>query len=109
MRRDELAARKAELEARIAAHRRRMMQDAREWREAVRSTGATWVHPHHRDLSRATVRLLHAEGLGVNTWTVNDRGRSRKLAAWGVRGMCTDGPERVIRQFARIPAGRHSA
>lgn len=76
------------------------------WREAVRSTGATWVHPHHRDLNRATVRMLHAEGLGVNTWTVNDRGRSRKLAAWGVRGMCTDGPERVIRQFVRIPAGR---
>ena len=50
--------------------------------------------------------MLHAEGLGVTTWTVNDRGRSRKLAAWGVRGMCTDGPERVIRQFARIPAGR---
>ena len=42
MRRDELAARKAELEARIAAHRRRMMQDAREWREAVRPVDDAW-------------------------------------------------------------------
>lgn len=76
------------------------------WREAVRATGASYVHPHHSELDRDTVRRIHAAkpGLGVNTWTVNDRGRARKLASWGVAGLCTDGPERVVRQFAKVPS-----
>lgn len=62
------------------------------WRDAARSTGATFVHPGHRELTADIVRKIHDEGLRVNTWTVNDPARAAQLAEWGVEGICTDGP-----------------
>ncbi|WP_165001003.1 MULTISPECIES: glycerophosphodiester phosphodiesterase family protein [Micrococcaceae] len=63
------------------------------WREIAHSIGATYVHPHHRELNEHIVGLIHAEGLEINTWTVNNPGRAAELAGWGVDGICTDGPK----------------
>jgi len=80
MRRDELSARKAELEARIAAHRRRMMQDAREWREAVRPVDDAW-----RVLVRWKVPLALAGG--VLLWRLGRRGTAQAALKWWGRGL----------------------
>ncbi|WP_165168521.1 glycerophosphodiester phosphodiesterase family protein [Rothia uropygialis] len=63
------------------------------WREIAHSTGATYVHPHHRELNERIVEWIHSEGLEINTWTVNNPGRAAELAGWGVDGICTDGPK----------------
>lgn len=55
---------------------------------ARRGHGA-W-HPHHATLGPATIAAAHAFGLAVHTWTVNDPGRMRELAAWGVDAIVTD-------------------
>ncbi|MBA2496681.1 MAG: glycerophosphodiester phosphodiesterase [Acidimicrobiia bacterium] len=50
---------------------------------------AAW-HPHHASLGPATIAAAHAFGVAVHTWTVNDPGRMRELAAWGVDAIVTD-------------------
>lgn len=62
------------------------------WRDAAYATGATYVHPHHRELTERIVQRIHEEGLEINTWTVNSPRRAATLASWGVQGICTDGP-----------------
>lgn len=48
------------------------------------------VHARHDRLSPAWVENLHAAGLGVMAYTVNDPKQARKLLAWGVDALCTD-------------------
>lgn len=70
------------------------------WRNAAWATGAEFIHPHHRELTRKIVTLIRAEGFGVNTWTVNNPRRAARLARWGVGGICTDGPKGMTPQDA---------
>jgi glycerophosphoryl diester phosphodiesterase len=55
-----------------------------------RPEGIAIVHPHHALLDNAYVASLHAQGIAVNTWTVNDPARAKVLAAAGVDGIITD-------------------
>lgn len=76
------------------------MGRARVWREIARQTGARFLHPHHAEITRGFVAEIREAGLRVNTWTVNSPGRARKLAEYGVHGICTDGaPELTPRTF----------
>jgi len=76
------------------------------WRDAARFTGASFVHPHHRELTADIVRKIYEEGLRVNTWTVNSAERAAQLASWGVEGICTDGPESLTPETAPENIGR---
>jgi glycerophosphoryl diester phosphodiesterase len=51
------------------------------------------VHPWDPTVTEALVSAAHRRGLAVNVWTVNDPGRMRTLAAWGVDGIITDRPD----------------
>jgi glycerophosphoryl diester phosphodiesterase len=55
-----------------------------------RPDGVAIVHPHHALLDKAYVASMHAQGIAVNTWTVNDPARAKLLAAAGVDGIITD-------------------
>jgi glycerophosphoryl diester phosphodiesterase len=55
--------------------------------------GHVAVHPWVATLDQPTVRLAHAAGLAVNTWTCDDPARIRELIAWGVDGICTNVPD----------------
>lgn len=57
---------------------------------AGRPEGIAIVHPHHALLDKAHVTSLHEQGIAVNTWTVNEPGRAKLLAAAGVDGIITD-------------------
>jgi glycerophosphoryl diester phosphodiesterase len=54
------------------------------------------LHVHESSLrghtASDTVDMIHACGLEVNVWTVNDAGRWQELAACGVDGIITDDP-----------------
>jgi glycerophosphoryl diester phosphodiesterase len=67
----------------------------------AREAGAALYCPAYTFLDQAQVRQLHAAGVRVVPWTVNDPGHMRVLLDWGVDGMTTDHPERlteVLRQ-----------
>jgi len=60
---------------------------------------ASWaeqVNPRARVLTRVMVERAHDFGLRVNTWTVNDPQRMRRLLEWGVDGIITNHPARLV-------------
>ena len=58
--------------------------------------GVQAIHPHPRILTDETVRAAHDAGLQVNVWTANRAATIRQLIAWGVDGLFSDYPERVV-------------
>jgi len=45
------------------------------------------------------IRDVHAQGLSVHVWTVNETADMRRLLDWGVDGIITDRPDRLARVF----------
>jgi len=43
-----------------------------------------------------TITHVHAAGLKVMAWTVNDVDRSRQLSGWGLDMLCTDVPQLLV-------------
>ena len=39
---------------------------------------------HHASLTEERVKAMHAAGLTINCWTVDDPARGEELASWGV-------------------------
>jgi glycerophosphoryl diester phosphodiesterase len=56
----------------------------------ARELDCKWVNADHTYLDRAAVDRLHAAGIRVAAWTVNDAARARDLAGWGVECVITD-------------------
>ncbi|HEV8547487.1 MAG TPA: glycerophosphodiester phosphodiesterase family protein, partial [Polyangiaceae bacterium] len=46
--------------------------------------------------TRFTLEKLHALGLGVDFWTINDPAEARLLVALGADGIMTDDPARIV-------------
>lgn len=72
------------------------------------SLGTALVDLDHRMLSPALIDLLHARGIVVWTWTVNDPQRMADLLRWGVDSITTDRPDialRVRRETLQAPTG----
>ncbi|HEU5367421.1 MAG TPA: glycerophosphodiester phosphodiesterase family protein [Ktedonobacterales bacterium] len=64
---------------------------------AARAAGADALHPDVRLVSRALVEHAHAAGLQVNVWTIDQPKRMQRLASWGVDGIFTNYPERMLK------------
>jgi len=45
------------------------------------------------------VRHIHAAGLDVSVWTVNDPDRARALQDWGIEGLISDVPSLMLQQM----------
>ncbi len=77
------------------------LYSGREWQRRDMLTpalamGAEAIHPGVGLTTAELVAQAHAKGLRVNVWTANRRATIRKLLAWGVDGLFSDYPERVI-------------
>jgi glycerophosphoryl diester phosphodiesterase len=59
-------------------------------------TGATMYCPHFHFLDETTVHLLQRSGKRVIPWTVNHAEEWERLIAWGVDGITTDFPDRLL-------------
>lgn len=58
--------------------------------ERARALGCVSVHADHRHVDREAVEQLHAEGLAVMVYTVDEPARAAMLIDWGVDAVCTD-------------------
>ncbi|MGH8780763.1 glycerophosphodiester phosphodiesterase [Paraburkholderia sp.] len=61
-----------------------------DWLAIARELGCVSVHTNHKDITAQRVADIHAAGLRVLTYTVNDPARAEELARWGVDMICTD-------------------
>ncbi len=52
--------------------------------------------PHYSLLDQRTIQELHALGVKVIPWTVNEIEQAQELQGWGVDGIITDYPARMI-------------
>lgn len=55
------------------------------------------IYKGHRMLTPRFVRDLHAAGIHVQVWTVNEIAHMNRLLDWGVDGLITDFPDRLGR------------
>jgi glycerophosphoryl diester phosphodiesterase len=62
------------------------------------------LHPHDLAVTSELVEHLHARGITVNVWTVDDPARMSALVEMGVDGICTNVPDVLVRVLTR--AGR---
>jgi glycerophosphoryl diester phosphodiesterase len=62
----------------------------------MEESGADILSPYYPRLERADVARFRGRGKRVVPWTVNARRHIRRLLAWGVDGIISDYPDRVI-------------
>ena len=55
--------------------------------------GHVGLNPHHVAVTPEVVEAVHAAGLALSTWTVDDPDRIRELAVWGVDSVITNVPD----------------
>ena len=66
----------------------------------TRDAGAAIYCPDYRSLDAEQVQTLHAQGIRIIPWTVNDPAEWRKLLAWQIDGITTDDPANLA-EFVR--------
>ncbi len=54
------------------------------------------VHPWYGNVTASFVADCHAHGVMVNVWTCDDPEWMRRLASWGVDGICTNVPDTAL-------------
>ena len=64
-------------------------------REVERSR-ATILSPRHDGLTRAAVERFQQRGIAVIPWTVNEPNAIETMISWGVDGIISDYPDRVL-------------
>jgi glycerophosphoryl diester phosphodiesterase len=64
--------------------------------QLVKQAGAQVYCPDFEFLDLAQVKLAHAEGIRVVPWTVNALEDCLRLLEWGVDGITTDYPNRIL-------------
>lgn len=69
----------------------------------VRAAGAKIWSPDYRALAPSMVEAAHAAGMRVVVWTVNEPRDIARLIGWGVDGIISDYPDRVIQEKKRMP------
>lgn len=67
----------------------------------VERARATILSPRHDGLTRAAVERFQQRGIAVIPWTVNKPSAIEKMISWGVDGIITDYPERVLEILGR--------
>ena len=61
-----------------------------DWLRIVRELDCVSLHTDHKRITAQQVEAIHAAGLRVLTYTVNDPARAEELVRWGVDMICTD-------------------
>jgi glycerophosphoryl diester phosphodiesterase len=71
----------------------------RDWnslREVVGDRFFLVLNLRHSFLTREKIRRIHQEGMKVNTYTVNSEEEMEKFIGWGIDGIITNHPDKLI-------------
>ena len=68
----------------------------RGWRKRAKALNCRALHCLEKNLTARRVRALKDGGMAVRAFTVNDRTRAETLLRWGVDGVFSDYPERML-------------
>jgi len=71
----------------------------RDWQSLGEVTGGrafSVVNLRHSFLTREKIRRIHQEGMKVNTYTVNSEEEMEKFIGWGIDGIITNHPDKLI-------------
>lgn len=63
--------------------------------EAIRLCCLAW-HPFHELVTPGRIQRAHRAGLRVHAWTVDEPKRARQLVRWGIDGLFTNDPVRLV-------------
>jgi len=69
--------------------------------EQVKAEGARTWSPDYRVLSKATVDEAHKLGMRVVVWTVNEPADIARMIDWGLDGIISDYPDRVLQELKK--------
>jgi glycerophosphoryl diester phosphodiesterase len=75
--------------------------DTREAATTALEHGHRVLHPHDYAVTPELVAHLHALGMAVNVWTVDDPARMHELVEMGVDGICTNVPDVLVEVLTR--------
>jgi glycerophosphoryl diester phosphodiesterase len=56
-----------------------------------------YIHPNINYINPAYLEKEHKHGRRVNVWTVNDPDQAKDFIEWGVDGLITNDPEKILR------------
>jgi glycerophosphoryl diester phosphodiesterase len=76
------------------------------WLAGLAAEGHSALHPLWPLADADLIAACHAAGLAVNVWTCDDPGAIRRLASWGVDGICTNVPDVALAALADVESGR---
>ncbi len=62
----------------------------------AKACGFEYLHPDYGCITDEMVRECRECGVGINTWTVNDEEKIKKLLAWDVEGCITNSPDMAL-------------
>jgi glycerophosphoryl diester phosphodiesterase len=85
--------------------RRGMLFEAlpHDWLRIVHELDCVSLHANHKHLTAERVAEIHAAGLRVLAYTVNDPARAKLLAQWGVDMICTDRIDMLAHDMLSTP------
>jgi len=76
----------------------------RDWYAQVKELGCSAVHLGAQRLKPAAVKAVADAGLPVYAYTVNDVAKAAELSRWGVSGVFSDRPDRLMGHEFSAPA-----
>lgn len=88
-----------EIDGRIA--RAILVEKPAEYDRRFREGAATILSPQFQQLRLQDVRRFQSRGIPVIPWTVNEAGDICRLIRWGVNGIISDYPGRVIELYSQ--------
>lgn len=65
------------------------------------ATGARILSPRYTELRKEDISRFHRKGVRIIPWTVNKPPDMRRLMQWGVDGIITDRPDRLLQILKR--------
>ena len=68
----------------------------KDWRHQLRDLDCQALHCLNRRITPSRARALNEAGYAIRAFTVNNRRRAARLLGWGVQGVITNYPERML-------------
>jgi glycerophosphoryl diester phosphodiesterase len=70
------------------------------------SLPATYVIPHYKLVRQSVIDEIKRAGRKVLVWTVNSANEMKRFSKWGVDGIISDDPKRLVRTLIAAPNPR---